>query len=261
MPLHHPGHAKGQCDGDHGRKAFGDRGHRQAHGREKHRDHRDAAQFAEKKDDRYDPQREPQQTVPQLLEPALQRRLFALGLLGLADHRRDLPEFRMAPGVHHKGTSLPGDGYRSHKEHVVTVSQRDLGLRQGFYRLGDRRRFAGQRGFLRLEAGRIDETRISRDPIARLDLDEVAGNQLAGGERHEHAVTNDPRSDDCHVFERLQRALGPIFLNKAENRVQDDDGNDRGCIHPFLKQSRHDGCPDQNPDNQARELCQEDGER
>ena len=83
-------------------------------------------------------------------------------------------------------------------------------------------RLAGERALIDPQSRRREELAVGRDLIALADLDDVAGHQivaarrsLAGGTQH-----SDHRRE--HVLERLDGALGAVFLEEAEDAVDDD---------------------------------------
>lgn len=74
-------------------------------------------------------------------------------------------------------------------------------------------------------------------------------------------VTNDPCCRHRELFQRRERSFSPEFLYETEDRIEDDDDENRERIDPFLQQARYKRGTDQNLDDQTGELSQEDFER
>ena len=75
---------------------------------------------------------------------------------------------------------VPVGGGRAAEDHVEAIAERSLpGNRLGV--LGDRQALAGQRRFGGLQRGRFDQPPVGRNGVAFLDEDDVAGDDLGGG--------------------------------------------------------------------------------
>jgi hypothetical protein len=83
----------------------------------------------------------------------------------------------------------------------------------------------GQRGLVDLQRGRLQQPPVRGHDIARLDRDDVAGNQLPGGDLRELAVPPHPGLDDHHLLQGGDGRGGlPLLmqaLDRAEQRQQD----------------------------------------
>ena len=62
------------------------------------------------------------------------------------------------------------------------------------------------------------------------------------------------------LLERGQGALGAVFLDKAQDRIEDDDPDDGDGVEPFLQKAGDDRGGDQDEDDKVGELFGEDGE-
>jgi hypothetical protein len=96
---------------------------------------------------------------------------------------------------------------RPAENHVVAVTQRhlvgnDIGV------LGHWQAFAGERGLSDLQGCRFQQPSVGRDGVAFLDQDDVAGDDLRGGDAASFSVAND-RSVRCgHRSQGRYRGLG-----------------------------------------------------
>ena len=66
------------------------------------------------------------------------------------------------------------------EQHVRAVAERDLAAGQRVGVLRDRRALAGERRLLRLERGRAEDPPVGRDDVARLQLHDVARDDVDG---------------------------------------------------------------------------------
>ena len=93
-----------------------------------------------------------------------------------------------------------------------------------------RHRLAGQRRFVerRLRASRRRRSAGTRSP--GFEQDDIARHDLLGRDGHAVAVAQDGRVRVDHGADRFQRPLGPAFLEKADDRVDHDHGEDNRGI-------------------------------
>ena len=107
----------------------------------------------------------------------------------------------------------------------VTVAKRRAGALHGLGALGDGQALPGQRGLIDLQRGRLQQPPVGRDDIARLDRDDVPGNQLPGRDLRQLAVPPHPGLDDRHLLQggdgRGGLALLPQVHDRVEQRQQD----------------------------------------
>ena len=72
----------------------------------------------------------------------------------------------------------------------------------------------------------LDEAGVRRHPIAGLDHDDVAGNDLVGRDSLALAVADHGRFGRCKRHQRSNGALGARLLEEAEQGVEHDDEQD-----------------------------------
>jgi hypothetical protein len=112
-----------------------------------------------------------------------------------------------------------------HVHHVGTVAKRRAGALHGLDALGDGQALPGQRGLVGLQRGRLQQPPVGRDDIARLDRDDVPGDQLPGRDLGQLAVPPHPGLDDRHLLRggdgRGGLALLPQVHDRVEQRQQD----------------------------------------
>ena len=101
------------------------------------------------------------------------------------------------------------------------------------------------RGRERARKGRrAAASHAGRHLVADADLDDVAGDELLGGEvGHELAAADALRRRRLHLLERLERRLGVVLLPHADDGVdhedeQDDEGLDEGLDALALLEAR-----------------------
>ena len=123
---------------------------------------------------------------------------------------------------------------------------------------GDRHAFAGQRRFVGLQVGLLDDAGIGRDLVAGLDQHDVAGHDVVGGDPLALAVAHHGRFRRGQRHQRAHRFLGARFLDEAEQGVQHDDRQDddrligQGALARILQQpfDHRDDDGDQQDDHQ-----------
>ena len=254
----HPAGAKGQRHRDHGGEGLGNRGDRQAHGGEQHRQGRLAPEQAEQQDQHTDGQGGRRQALPQAGEPELQRGAHA-GLL--RQQRRDPSELGARPCGHHQ----PGAASMHHggaaERQVAAVAEGCRGVRERGDGLLHRRGFAGEGRLLDPQVHRVREAKVRRDQVAGLEQDQVAGHQVGGGHDVRAAAPAHPDRRHRQGTERLERALGAVLLRKAQHRVQHQDGGDGDGILGLTDQARQHRRPGEHQDHHVGELRQQDPQR
>ena len=100
----------------------------------------------------------------------------------------------------------------------------------------DRDRFARQRRFLDAKALDLAEAKVGRDLVARLQQDDIAGNQFFGRDHARFPVAHGHGLGRKHVADRIQRFLRFTFLDEAEQSIDDDHAQDHRCVEPFPKE-------------------------
>jgi hypothetical protein len=127
----------------------------------------------------------------------------------------------------------------------------------GRRQLEHRMRLARERALIDPQSRRREELAIGRDLIALADLDDVAGHQVDGGLAQFPAGSKHSDHRREHLLERLDGALGAIFLQEAEDAVDEDDSEDRPAQLGHPGQYGEDaGHPEQDGE-EAPELLEE----
>jgi len=165
--------AEGQDEGGDGRQRLRHCRHRQAQADFEHGEEWLAAQPAADGDQRANDDDEIDQTVPELIEAALQCGLLAFDG---ADQPADPPQLGLAPGGDDDAHPAAGGDHGPQVEHRRPLRHRRLGAHD-LGALVDGRALPGQRRFLGAKAGSLDDAQVGRNAIARGELDQVARNE------------------------------------------------------------------------------------
>ncbi len=91
----------------------------------------------------------------------------------------------------------------------------------------DRVRLARQGRLVDAELVGDEEVGVRRHPVAGSEQEHVARNDVLARDLGRHAVAADTNAGREHAAERLDGPLGPVFLDEREDRVDEDDGDDR----------------------------------
>ncbi len=150
-----------------------------------------------------------------------------------------------------------GDHGGAEEEHILALAERSIG-RQCLRVLARRRRFAGERGLLRLEVGGLQNARIGRHAVARGDHEDIAGHELIRLDFDRLAAAQDRRLRGRQGTQRLQSAFGPILLEEADEGVQDDDGKNHPAVEAMPGCEGDGGRDQEDVDQRAGKLRQED---
>ena len=96
--------------------------------------------------------------------------------------------------------------------------------------LGHGRALAGERRLVDLERRGADDPAVGRDEVARLDVDDVARDQLLHRDLADLAAAPDLGLDDHHLLERGDARLGLALLVEPQERVEqgEEDEDDAG---------------------------------
>lgn len=144
------------------------------------------------------------------------------------------------------------------KNHVAPVAQGLFGLEHEIGFFIDRLRFAGQRCFLGAQVDTLQDTTIGRYHVAGFQDHNVTGHQVARRYLLQAAVTPHTYRRHRHAFERRHRLLGAIFLCKAEDAVQHDDGQNDDRFDLIAQEYRDDGRRDQDQGQDVGKLFDQD---
>ncbi len=123
------------------------------------------AEHAHGDDSGYDDERCYGQDTTHLVEILLQRCLAGFDRL---QHLGDPAELGLHAGADDDSTASPIGGDGSAKNHVVAVTKGQVLRAERFRVLGDRYRFARQRGFIDLQVDRLEQSRIRCHFVSRV---------------------------------------------------------------------------------------------
>ena len=106
--------------------------------------------------------------------------------------------------------------------------------------LGRRHALAGQRGLVDLQRARLDDPPVRRHLVTGRQQDDVADDDLLGGDLGLGSVASDARGRLHHRLERVHRALRLALLAQADDGVEHRDHDQQDAGAPLLDRERHD---------------------
>ena len=184
-----------------------------------------------------------------------------LGFLFLAQQLGNLAQLRIQARRDHDASPAPIGGHGTLVGHVGAVPQRRIQFAKQDIHLFHRLGFPGQGRLLDLQARHIKQSQVSRNDIAGLQHDQIARHQLAGRYRVQLALAQYLRGGTRQSPERCDGALRPVFLHKADDRVQHHDDDDGDGIGDIPEQARNQAGHHQHDDHEVGELTEEHPQR
>ncbi len=179
---------------------------------------------------------------------------------GSGEEAGDLAHLRAHPRGFDLGHA-PAAGDRGAQEHAVGAVG-EAGLRPRCFRLLlDRRALAGEQRLDGVQGVGFSQARVRGHDVSRLEKQEIARDDLGRGDDHRVSVPLYPRPGRAHRPKRHHRALGPILLDEAHERVQDEDRSDGDGVGAFAQGRRDDTRSEEEPDQGALELVGQDHDR
>ena len=172
----HALHADGERDRHRHGKSLGDHGDHLADGDHEHireghpTQQADGEHHAHERDGRDD------EVSPEMRDAEFERRV---GILGGGGELRDLADLGGEAGGDDDSLAASRGDVRAGIDDVEPFCQRSVGGER-FGVLGDRERFAGERGLGGLERGGFQQPRIRPDGVARGEEDDIARHEVAG---------------------------------------------------------------------------------
>jgi hypothetical protein len=139
---------------------------------------------------------------------------------------------------------------------IVPANTIPPGQRLGLF--VNRHGFTGQRGLFGLQIDRLDQSRIGSHLVAYFEQDDVTLHHVLCRNFNFSAVTNDDHSRRRHFAKRLDRALGPIFLDEAEHDGKHHDDRDGDRFDAVAQERGGHGRYQQNDDQNVLELLKQD---
>ena len=114
---------------------------------------------------------------------------------------------------------------------------------------------ARQERLVDLEPVGVEHAGVGGNPVALADADDVAGDELAGGDGTLAAVTDHGRDALERCVQGEHGALGPQLLREAEGSVEDDDQPDRRRLDRLADRGRDERRCDEQPDERLDQLA------
>jgi hypothetical protein len=256
VPAHVPD-AQGQGGGGRGRQAFGHRCGRQTDRGPEHLQPADAPKDAHPEGGAADTEAEPHQSIAQMVQLPLQRRIRGFGLAGQGLNQADLGE---AAGGHHHHQPFAAGHQGPHEHHIEPVRQGDIVHPQGLGRLDHGQAFAGQDGFVQGEMGGLHQAAVGGHITARPEHAQVAQGDFRGGEFLKLPL---PHHQGGGTHHGLQGADGLLRLHLglvADEGVAHHHPGDEHRVHQAPGEHREARRGPQKIDGQGVELLQKDAQ-
>jgi hypothetical protein len=195
--------------------------------------------------------------MPEAVEPALQRRARLLDPL---HERPDPSHLGACTGGDDDRARVPGGHRRGLVDHRCTLGEHGPLIDRRIGALAHRRRLAGQRRLAHRELGRREKARVGRDALSRLELDDVAGDELAGIDVGPLFAANDRRPGHLEPEQRVHCAAGAQLGDEADRGVDHEHGDDGDRVDDVTGGERNRRRSDQQQDDDAAELVEQDPE-
>ena len=125
-------------------------------------------------------------------------------------------------------------GGRYFRESFPALDQ-GSGIGVGADRCFDRHRLPGQHGMVEQDIP-LQQMDVRRDNAPERKLDEVARYQLGGGNDPPVSVASNRRVQSEPRLQRRDCSLGPTFLEKSKQRVENQQGEDDGSFEIFAQE-------------------------
>ena len=164
------------------------------------------------------------------------------------------------PVVDDDARRATGDDHCAGERHALAVSDRGVvGDRVGV--LLRRHGLAGERRLFGAQVLRLDEPKVRGNLVAGLKQHDVARDELFGGKHASLPAAHRPGFGREHVANRIQRLLGPAFLDESEQSVENDHGKDDRRIDPQAQHQLGEPGGEKNVDKDIVELGEKPHER
>ena len=98
-------------------------------------------------------------------------------------------------------------------------------------------RLPRQRRLVHFQRVRFNEADIGGDDVAGFEQHHVAGDQVGGSHFQDLAVAQHLGLAGGHLLEGFHGFFGPVFLNKADDGIDHDNGQDDVSRFPFAHQA------------------------
>ena len=170
------------------------------------------------------------------------------------EHRRDLSHLGLHAGRGHDDCGRAPCHGCVLEQHVRAVAERHVGSRQRACILRDRGALAGQGRLLRLQRRRANDASVCGNEIARLDLDDVAGNEIDRRHERKRAVADDLRLRHLQVRECVDARPRLQLLTRSENDIEEDEQSDDRAGRDLADREAHRHDRDQHDVHRVAQL-------
>ena len=117
-----------------------------------------------------------------------------------------------------------------------------------------RNRFPCQEGFVQHQGLILQNTAIGWHAVSGFEQNQIPNRNLSGRNVLRFAVPNHRCRRRCQLTELFQGTLGAVFLKKAQQCIEKNDGNNGQGLHPFAHHQGNGGRTQQNQGHQVLEL-------
>ncbi len=179
-------------------------------------------------------------------------------VLHILQHGGDFTQFGLHAGGGGYGLAAPVGHHRAPVNHVLTVGQGKIAVRQLLGIFLHRFGFAGQGRFLNFEICRDDKSGIGRHDVPGFDQEDVSRHQVLGRNLLLGAVAPHPHVGYRHFFEGRHGVFGLEFLPKPQHRIEHHNDENHDGIDIFLQRRRNDHGGQQYQDHDFLHLGQQD---
>ena len=250
----HPLHPQGQGHGRDRQQPFRHRGDGQRDAHLQHVQERVAAKPTRQDDHEAERQDDADQQATELGQLPLERRVPIVRTL---DQRADLPDLAAHAGGGDDHPASPVRHRGAHEEHVPPVGDRRVRVRDGFDGLGDRLGLAGQGCLFGLQPRAHNDAPVRGHPRAGVEGDYVTWDERGGGDLMLLAIADDMRHRRDLLPEGGEGLRRLPLGQEADERVQEDDGDDGGRLDALVQGEGHRGRGQQQDHDEALELIDE----
>ena len=254
VAFDHPLHAQRQGDRDHRRQGFRHHGHGQRDPEDDHLQQRLSAQQTEGDNHQDDHDRRLGERAAHFVQVLLERRPAGFDRI---QHAGDLAELRVHPRRDHDAAAAAVGHRRPGKRDVGAIAEGRVRVGQGIRLLLDWQRLAGQRGLLGLEVDGFGQTQIGGHLVAGPQQNHIAGHEVARRDLDFLPLPQHAGQRRGQPPQRLQRAVGAVFLHESEPYGKQHDDRDGDGLNRVPQAARQHRGQQQNDDQDVLELGQQ----
>ena len=173
-----------------------------------------------------------------------------------AQHAADPAYLRVRTGAHYDPAPCACRNEGAAEQHRGLVAENGIGIdsRRAF---ADRHRLTGENGLLCGQAPRLEQTKISRNPVAGFHQHDIARHQVGGVHAGALSAAQYRRVRCQHLANGLHGLFSAAFLDETDGGIHQHHGKDHARINPVTEHRGHRGRPEQYVDEQIIEVSQE----